>query len=489
MTSVQRRLSLSELLAALPPGTRTLGDPDREICALTADSRAVTAGALFVALRGERTDGHRFVGEAVRRGAAAVVMEEPQPLPAHATGIVVADSMRALSHLADTFYGHPSGDLEVVGVTGTNGKTTTSQMIGAILNAAGIAAGTIGTIGARLGERRWPLANTTPLAHDLHAFLAEMRALGARAVAMEVSSHALSLQRVADVQFAVGALTNVTRDHLDFHGTIESYALAKRLLFERSRRCAVNVDDEFGARWAAEFRSRKPVRTYAIGSHDADVRAEAIEVRAGGSTFRVGGARFELRMPGRFNVANALCAIAVARYFDVTNATAGEGLLAMERVPGRMDCVRGCGVDVVIDYAHTPDSLERALQALRETTPGRLILVFGCGGDRDRGKRPEMGAVAARLSDVAYVTSDNPRGEDPQAIAGEIVSGIGGGAHVVELDRRSAIEAAIEQARPGDAVLIAGKGHEDYQEIAGERLPFDDLTVAREALARRELQT
>ncbi len=477
-------VSLEVLVRTLAQNTRVIGESGKAISALAIDSREARAGALFVALRGEHTDGHRFIGDAVSHGCAAVVMEDLCEVPPGVTAIVVPDSARALSQLADVFYGSPSQALTIAGITGTNGKTTTSQMTAAIMNEAGVPTGTIGTIGARFGDTEWPLANTTPLAQQLHELLARMRELGAKGVAMEVSSHALALQRVSDVRFAVAALTNVTRDHLDFHKTFEAYASAKRHLFDIAPRCVLNLDDETGERWARELRSRKPVVTYAV-SAPADLHTQSLEVRAGGSTFRAGGQRFEIVIPGRFNVSNALCAIGIARQIGIPDAVSARGLASLERVAGRMEHVQAAGVDVIVDYAHTPDALENLLRALRETARGRLIVVFGCGGDRDRGKRPQMGAIAARYADMSVVTSDNPRTEAPQAIIDEILPGIANAPHEIQADRRRAIETAIASARPGDVVAIAGKGHETYQIVGTQVLPFDDVAVARDALERR----
>lgn len=481
-------VSLDSLLGSLAQNTRVIGARDKTITAVTIDSREVRPGALFVALRGEHTDGHQFLSQAVERGAVAVMVEQLCDVPAHVTTIVVPDSARALSQIADAFYGAPSRDLIVAGITGTNGKTTASQMTASILTAGGVPCGTIGTIGARFGDREWPLANTTPLAPQLHELLAQMRDLGAKGVAMEVSSHALALQRVADIRFRIGALTNVTRDHLDFHKTFEAYASAKRRLFDMAPRCVLNGDDELGERWARELRARKPVLTYAL-RNSADLRPDSLEVRPDGSSFVLDTQRFHVRVPGRFNVANALCAIAIARTLGIPDSDSARGLEALTRVAGRMDHVRGGGIDVIVDYAHTPDALENVLRTLRETASRRLIVVFGCGGDRDRGKRPQMGEVAARYADYTYVTSDNPRTEDPQAIVEEIVPGVGSAPHTVKLDRRGAIEAAIGFAQPGDVVVIAGKGHENYQIVGTQVLPFDDLAVARDALAQREAVT
>jgi UDP-N-acetylmuramoyl-L-alanyl-D-glutamate--2,6-diaminopimelate ligase len=390
----------------------------------------------------------------------------------------------ALSALAAAFYRDPSQSLDVVGVTGTNGKTTTTRMISAILAAGGSPCGIIGTVGAEFGAQNWKLANTTPLPPELHSLLAQMRDAGARAVAMEVSSHALALDRVEDVRFRTAVLTNLTRDHLDFHGSLEAYAAAKRRLFHMAESAVLNLDDEHGVQWHREIASRIPTLTYAIRG-GADIVPSGVVMTAEGSTFDLGETGFRVRLPGRFNVENALAAIGVGRTFGVPDAQISSGLASLERVPGRMEHVRGGDIDVVVDYAHTPDALENALRALRETTGGGLAVVFGCGGDRDRGKRPQMGAAAAQLADRIYVTSDNPRSEDPQAIVEEIVAGVGTHAHVVELDRRRAIERAIAEAKPGDVVLIAGKGHESYQIVGEHVLPFDDAAIAREILAER----
>ncbi len=469
------------------PGAVVSGDPTIAIAAIETDSRVVGAGALFVALSGQHDDGHRHVTEAIANGARAVVVADvpPSPPPTGVTMVRVANTRRALSGLAAVFYGDPSASMDVVGITGTNGKTTVAHMIAAILGEAGVPCGIVGTVGARFATRAWPVENTTPLPPRLHELLGLMRDGGARAVAMEVSSHALSLERVADVRFRVAVLTNVTRDHLDFHNTLEAYARAKRRLFELAATAVLNADDAYGARWAAELATEgRDVVCYGVASTATLVPRE-IDLTPEGSRFVLDGHRYDVRLPGRFNVWNALAAIGVARRLGVGDAALARGLASLERVPGRMERVGGDGVEVVVDYAHTPDALAHALAALRETTHGRLSVVFGCGGDRDEGKRPEMGAVAARLADRIYVTNDNPRGEEPGAIAAAIVSGLGAHPRVVELDRRRAIERAIGEARAGDAVLVAGKGHEDYQIVGDRVLPFDDVAVARQALAAR----
>ena len=475
------------MIARLPASTQVNGDTKRLVTSVEIDSRGVKSGALFVALRGTQSDGHDYVAKAVAKGAIAVVVEEARlpKVPSHVTVLHVPDTRRALSPLAAAFYGDPSQSLDVVGITGTNGKTTTSRMVASIFNRAGKACGVIGTVGADLGGRHWNLANTTPLPPELHGLMADMKDAGAVAVAMEVSSHALALDRVDDVSFRVSVLTNVTRDHLDFHQTLEAYAAAKRRLFGMAQTCVINLDDEYGERWASDLVARGQ-RVITYGERwSADLVPHDIEVAPDGSKFTLQGRRFELRLPGRFNVWNALAAIGAARALGIGDEISAVGLSELERVPGRMEHVRGGDVDVVVDYAHTPDALENALRSLRETTRGELAVVFGCGGDRDRGKRPQMGAVAARLADRIYVTSDNPRTEDPQAIVDAIVAGVKPRDCIVELDRRNAILLAVTAALPGDVVLIAGKGHEAYQIVGTQVLDFDDMNVAREALGNR----
>ena len=483
-------MTIAQLIARLPASTRVIGDPAREIASIEIDSRRVTPSALFVALAGERVDGHAFITAAVENGATAVMLEEARALdaPESVTAIAVPDVRRALSVLAAAFYGDPSRAFDVLGVTGTNGKTTTTRMIAAILEASGRACGVIGTVGAHFRDHSWTLENTTPQPPELHNLLAQMHALGAWAVAMEVSSHALALDRVEDVRFRVAALTNVTRDHLDFHQTLEAYAAAKHRLFHMTQAAVLNVDDEHGARWLPEVRRKVPTLTYSLHAK-ADFVAKNVEASASGTTFEVDNVAMAIHLPGLFNVQNALAAIGVAITLGIDLDACARGLDTLERVPGRMEHVSGGDVDVVVDYSHTPDSLENALVALRETTPHKLAVVFGCGGDRDRGKRAEMGRVAATYADRIYVTSDNPRSEPPEAIVAEIETGIGTHPHVAEVDRRAAIHRAIEEAAPGDVVLIAGKGHETYQIIGTQTLPFDDVEVAREALSARGART
>jgi len=485
--AAERSAYLPALLNRLP-SARVVGNTALPISSIAIDSRSVRPGALFVALRGTHTDGHLYLEDAVANGASALIVESPPPptLPPALTVVRVDDSHRALSALSAAFYGDPSRALDIAGVTGTNGKTTTTRMVAAIAAAAGISCGIVGTVGAELGSRTWRLENTTPLPPELHRLLAEMRNGGAKSVAMEVSSHALALDRVDDVEFRVAALTNVTRDHLDFHGTPEAYAAAKRRLFSLARSCVLNVDDALGARWSRELAGEgRAVISYGA-VEGATLVPRDIVAQSDATRFSVANQRYELRVPGRFNVWNALAAIGIARFLGIDDVTSARGLAALERVPGRMERLQDDGIDVVIDYAHTPDALESALLALRETAHGSLSVVFGCGGDRDRGKRSEMGAVAARLADRVYLTSDNPRTEEPKAIVDEIAAGIPGKAYTIEVDRRRAIERAIDDARQGDVVLVAGKGHETYQIVGARILPFDDATVAREALTKRK---
>ena len=450
---------------------RSLGDFDASVVtSITHDSRAVTPGALFCCLVGATADGHDHAAAAVAAGAAALLCE--RPLPLDVPQMVVADARAAMATMAATFYGHPSRRLAVAGVTGTNGKTTVTYLLASVLEAAGRAPAVIGTISG---------VRTTPEAPELQARLATMAADGVDAVAMEVSSHALVQRRVDGVWFEVVAFTNLSQDHLEYHGTIEDYFAAKAMLFDpaRARVGVVNADDPWGRRLLES--TRLAVRPFDMA------QAQGLAVERDGSTFTLDGARVHLRISGAFNVANALAAAAMARELGVAPADVAAGLGALPAVPGRFERVDGGGpVAVVVDYAHTPDGLEKVLQAARQLAgDGRVLVVFGAGGDRDHAKRPAMGEVAARLADLAVLTSDNPRSEDPLAIIAEVEAGVmRPEALVVEPDRRAAIALALDAARPGDVVLVAGKGHETVQVLAGGRsVPFDDRAVARELLA------
>ncbi len=466
----------ARLVAALR-GARVVGELPPLVEAISSDSRAVLPGTMFVALRGERVDGHAYVTGAIARGASVIVAE--RELNSSVPLVVVPDTRVAASALADAFYDHPSQSLAVVGVTGTNGKTTTTHLVRDVIEAAGIPCGVVGTLGGAFRDRRWELSNTTPLALELQALLASMRDAGARAVAMEVSSHALALNRVDHVRFAVAALTNITRDHLDFHGTFERYTAAKRRLFDLAPRAVLNVDDAAGAAFARELRG---ATTYAIDA-EAELRATVVQLDGDGSTFNLGALRVSVALPGRFNVRNALAAFGIGRALGIDDVTIVNGLAATRAVPGRMERIGAFGIDAIVDYAHTPDALENVLSAARETTRGDLIVVFGCGGDRDPGKRAEMGEIAARLADRVIVTSDNPRSEDPLEIAKSIANGFE--RTDIVLDRRAAIRRAIVQAQAGDTVVVAGKGHEAYQIVGEETRPFDDRDEVRIAFNKR----
>jgi UDP-N-acetylmuramoyl-L-alanyl-D-glutamate--2,6-diaminopimelate ligase len=473
-------------LVAILEGARVAGSLPSSVDALASDSRSVRPGTLFVALRGERADGHDFVRDAVARGASVVVVDvHANVAPANVPLVIVPDTRIAASALADAFYDRPSHELTVVGITGTNGKTTTTHLVRDVLEAAGIPCGIIGTLGGQFREQRWGLSNTTPLAVELHGLLAAQRDAGARAVAMEVSSHALALHRVDHVRFRVGALTNLTRDHLDFHGTFDRYAAAKRRLFDLAPVAVINVDDPWGAELArSRFESALPTVPYSIDvDAPGSLHATDLKLAGDGSTFRAGGAAFTINLPGRFNVRNALAAFGIATVLGIGIEDIRRGLAATRAVPGRMERIGAFGINAIVDYAHTPDALENVLRAARETTKRDLIVVFGCGGDRDPGKRVQMGEIATRLADRVIVTSDNPRGEDPMEIALAVANGFE--RTEIELDRRRAIRRAIDGAEAGDTIVIAGKGHETYQIVGPERRSFDDRDEVRIAFAKR----
>ena len=480
-----------------------LGDRDVEISALAYDSGAVAPGTLYFCVRGERADGHDFAAAAVAAGAAALVVERFCDLPVPQARV---ESARvAMAPAAARFFDDPTATLRVAGITGTNGKTTTAFLVRHILERAGIPTGLLGTVKRVVGGAEEEVVRTTPEAIDLQATFRRMLDAGDRACAMEVSSHALALERVRGVRFAVAAFTNLTQDHLDFHRDMEDYFLAKRRLFAVEDSpgggpgvLVVNVDDPYGARLAAELAERRPGALVSVspsGADGADYRAVGAAFDAAGSRFEIaapdGAAAARLPLPGDFNIANALVAVAIVRHLRVGVEAAAAALADAPPVPGRLEPVTaGQPFSILVDYAHTPDSLRNVLEAARKLTAGRLITVFGCGGDRDRAKRPLMGAIGARLSDLAIVTSDNPRSEDPAAIIAEILAGVpadgAAGDVEVEVDRRAAIGRALASAREDDTVLIAGKGHEQGQEFEGGRkVPFDDRQVAREELGRR----
>ena len=471
-------MRLGDLFADVPSA-----GADLDVSKLAYATPHVTPGTLFFCVPGFTRDGHDFAPEAIARGAVALVVE--RPLNLGVPEIRVESVRAAMAPAAATFYGDPTGELQVAGVTGTNGKTTTAFLLRTILEADGRQTGLLGTVTSVIGGVEHPVERTTPEAIDLQRTFRQM--LDGRDVAcsMEVSSHALELHRADAIQFAVAIFTNLTQDHLDFHPTMEDYFLAKRRLFDElaPRSAVVNVDDPYGERIAAELAR---ATTFAL-DRDATYRATDVDTGLHGSRFTIRGpdGALQLTTPlrGRFNVYNALGAFAAARALGVPPQTAQRALAGAELVPGRFQPVdEGQEFAVLVDYAHTPDSLENVLRAARELTSGRLHVVFGCGGDRDRAKRPMMGEIASRLADRVIVTSDNPRSEDPEAIIEQVLTGTGPGVEH-NADRREAIERAIAGAHGGDVVVIAGKGHEQGQEFkGGHKIPFDDATVAREAL-------
>lgn len=466
------------------------GDGATPVTGVAHDSRRVPAGSIFFCVPGTKVDGHDFAGAAAAAGAAALCVE--RPTAAGLPELVVSDVRRAMPFVAAEALGRPADDLLLIGITGTNGKTTTAFLVESILRADGRTAGLVGTIEVHVGDEVRPGIRTTPEATDLQLLLHEMRAAGVASAAMEVTSHGLALHRVDGIRFAAAGFTNLSQDHLDFHGDMGAYFEVKRSLFtpERCDGAAINVDDPHGRKIAAS--SEVPVLGFG-SAEDADVRATDVRMDARGSRFRAvtpkGEVWIDTGLIGPFNISNCLAATALALRAGIGLGAIEAGIHDLRAVPGRFESIdEGQPFGVVVDYAHTPDSLENVLNAGRRLlagTDGRLLCVFGCGGDRDRGKRPLMGMVAARLADVTFVTSDNPRTEDPGAILAQIVEGFAGypsGPDVVDVDRGDAIGSALAAARPGDLVVIAGKGHETGQEFADRTIPFDDRAVAREAL-------
>jgi UDP-N-acetylmuramoyl-L-alanyl-D-glutamate--2,6-diaminopimelate ligase len=466
------------------------------VSGLAYDSRTVKSGDVFVAMKGLHADGTAFARQAIDRGAAAIVSEQPAPEGVHVPWAIVGDARLALALLATAFYRDPSREMRVVGITGTNGKTTTAYLLAGIFEAAGIRCGVLGTVAYKIGDELREATRTTPEAPDVQALLREMVDRGCGACAMEVSSHALALRRVDGMTFAAAVFTNLTRDHLDFHAGMDDYFRAKRRLFDMLPRNApsiVNVDDPRGA--SLIDAGGRPL-TYGM-QRPADVKSGPVSFSLDGLQFDVATPRDTLhvrsKLIGKPNVYNILAAVATATALDVSSDAIEKGLYALDAVPGRFQTVSGPNDDVtvVVDYAHTDDALRNLLETARPLAHGRLITVFGCGGDRDRTKRPLMGAVAGRLSDVIVITSDNPRSEDPARIIEEIQRGITPDTRrerqslLTIVDRRQAIARAVEIARAGDVVLVAGKGHEKYQVIGDHTLAFDDVAVAREALGRR----
>lgn len=489
-----------EMISAITEVSAQVGDLNLEISAIAYDSRQVKEGSLFVAIEGYKVDGHQYIEAAMNKGAVAVVIQNPAYISDQYSWFLVPDTRKALADLSAAFWGHPDRGLNMIGVTGTNGKTTTTNLITNILEEHGQVTGLLGTIHNRLGKEIFPVQHTTPEATELQKLLHDFRQNGAEYVVMEVSSHALELHRVRSTEFDIAVFTNLTQDHLDFHGTMEKYLAAKAKLFRglgqdaakaRRKYAIINIDDKYGQQLAEMI--SVPIITYGV-KQAADVRAEEVEVTAAGVKYLL---RYtdqiipvRLKLTGVFNVYNSLAAIAVGLVENVPINSIIATLEKIPGIPGRFEKVdEGQDFTVIVDYSHTPDGLENCLRTAQEIAEGRIITVFGCGGDRDRTKRPLMGEVAGRLSDFVIVTSDNPRSEEPQKIIQDIIPGLkqvlGPEKYVEQVDRHKAIDLAIEEARTGDVVIIAGKGHENYQIVGDKILTFDDCQVAAEALRSR----
>ena len=472
---------LEELLKALD-SSETRGDVDLTISDVAYRSSDVRSGSLFFCVPGLRTDGHAFASEACARGAAAILVERWVDAPC--TQVRVPSVRNAMGPVSAAFFGRPSGAMTLIGVTGTNGKTTVTYLLESIFRAANLRPGVIGTTGVRIDGEAISFDRTTPEAADLQRLLAEMRDRGVRAVAMEVSSHGLDQHRVDGTRYRCAVFTNLSQDHLDYHRTMEAYLQAKARLFTTtlSERGAINWDSAEGRTIAGQ--TGIDITTFGL-SRGAHLVAEDVELSPRGLSFTVDGVKVRSRLRGAFNASNCLAAFTAARQVGIADDAIVEGIASLAGVPGRLQAIdAGQPFLVLVDYAHTPDSLDNVLRTARELTDRRLIAVFGCGGDRDREKRPMMGEVATRLADLTVITSDNPRSEQPQAIIDEIERGArrGGGRYAVEPDRRAAIHLAVSQAKPHDVVVIAGKGHETGQEFRDRTVPFDDREVAAEAV-------
>ncbi len=491
-------MQLKTLLAATPV-RQVIGSLDRPVENIAYDSRRVQRNTLFVALRGEKADGHQFIGEAISKGASVIVAEREEKDP-RITCLVVEDTRNALADFSATFYGHPARKLKLAAVTGTNGKTTTTFLIKHICESAGLRCGLIGTVRYEIGERLLPAIRTTPESLDLQELLAQIANAGCKAAAMEVSSHALAQNRTRGLEWSAAVFTNLTQDHLDFHGTMENYFDAKLKLFtgladQKSKRkpvAIVNIDDRYGQQLLNKIDKRVAAVTYGMGTR-ADFRASNYRAEFSGTSYQLDahGKSYLVRLPliGRFNVTNSLAALTAADALGINLRNAVFSLAKSPQVPGRLELVPAKRqFQVFVDYAHTPDALANVLKTLRELEPHRLIAVFGCGGDRDRQKRPLMAEIADRLADYSIITSDNPRKEDPDAIIAETEKGFRSNRYEKMVDRTQAIDRAIALARPRDIVLIAGKGHENYQEFGDYTIPFDDIQVARRAIENHPVE-
>jgi UDP-N-acetylmuramoyl-L-alanyl-D-glutamate--2,6-diaminopimelate ligase len=485
-------MQLKTLLSATPV-REIIGPVDRAVESIAYDSRRVQRDGLFVALRGEKNDGHDFIGQAIEKGATVIVAERAEK-NSRATFVVVENTRTVMADLAARFHNYPARKLKLAGVTGTNGKTTTTFLIKHICEKAGMRCGLLGTVRYEIGERVLPAARTTPESLDLQELLAQIRDAGCRAAAMEVSSHALAQDRTRDIEWDAAVFTNLTQDHLDYHGTMENYFGAKAKLFEQLAQqqrkkkpvAIINIDDHFGQKLIAKIDNKISTVTFGTGLK-ADFRASNYRMEFGGTSYQLDarGKSYLVRVPliGRFNVANSVAALAAANALGVDLREAVLSLAKSPQVPGRLEIVPAKRqFQIFVDYAHTPDALVNVIKTLRELQPRRLIVVFGCGGNRDREKRPLMGQVVDQNADYAIITSDNPRKEDPEKIIAEVEKGLRGNHFEKITDRAAAITRAVELAQPRDVVLVAGKGHENYQEFADHTVPFEDIQVARRAI-------
>jgi UDP-N-acetylmuramoyl-L-alanyl-D-glutamate--2,6-diaminopimelate ligase len=478
-------MKLNELLKGLKYELLQDGG-DYEVNKLEYDSRKVSDHDAFVCIKGYQTDGHKYAASAAEKGAKVIICQEEVEMLGGVTYVRVHDTRKALAVAASNFYGNPKEKLKLIGVTGTNGKTTSTFMIKSILEAAGFKTAIIGTIANYIGSRKLEASRTTPESLELHKLFSEMAEEGVQYCVMEVSSHSLYLDRVYGIEFNQGIFTNLTQDHLDFHETFENYYRAKLLLFQNSRNSVINLDSEYGVRLLGDIGGR--ITTYSA-EKDADVSGRELKLHSRGVTFTLeykGETReININIPGKYNVENALCSAAACLSEGISIDDVKLGLEEMLCVPGRCEIVNqgfSLGFDIIVDYAHTPDGLENILRTAREFTKGRLITVFGCGGDRDRTKRPVMGKIGTDLSDIAIITSDNPRTEDPEAIIRDVLAGIVKDNYIVVENRRDAIKKGIEIAKQGDVIVIAGKGHEDYQILKTGKIHFDEREIVKEIL-------
>jgi len=491
-------MQLKTLVAAVA-ARQIIGPLDRVVESIAYDSRRVQRNGLFVALRGEKTDGHQFIEQAVEKGATVIVTDHEVQSP-RATVVVVENTRNALADLGAAFYQQPARRLKLAAVTGTNGKTTTTFLIKHICEKAGLRCGLLGTVRYEIADRVLPAVRTTPESLDVYDMFAQMVNAGCKAAAMEVSSHALAQERVRGIEWDVAVFTNLTQDHLDFHGTMENYFEAKALLFtglveQKSKTkptAVINLDDPYGAKLVDRLGKKIPVITYGVGAR-ADFRASNYHAEFAGTSYQLDarGKSYLVRVPliGRFNVANSMAALAAASSMGISLRDAILSLGRSPQVPGRLEAVPAKRqFQVFVDYAHTPDALLNVLKTARELSPRKLIVVFGCGGDRDKQKRPLMARVADENADFSIITSDNPRKEDPEAIIAEAAKGFRSDHYEKITDRAQAIARAIEIAQPRDIIIIAGKGHEAYQEFADHTVPFDDIEIARRALENRPLE-